>query len=80
MTFRKFRKKYRILKIGVVRVDSTIKTEIYNEGRALGVCLDLKTKQEFEFELFCKISLDEINGEWKNGDKGQVKIFCLYEG
>ncbi len=74
MTFRKFRKKYRILKIGVVGVDSIVKTEIYNEERAIGICIDLKSEVEFEFELFCKISLDEINGEWKKGDKGQVKI------
>lgn len=74
MTFRKFRKKYKILKIEVVGVASTVKTEIYSKGRAIGVCVNLKTEEEFEFELFCKISLDEINAEWKNGDKGQVKI------
>lgn len=74
MTFRKFRKKYRILKIRVLGIDSAIKTEIYEQGRAVGVCINLKSEVEFEFELNCKISLDEINGEWKKGHKEQVKI------
>lgn len=75
MTFRKFRKKYRILKIGVCSVNSIVQTEIYTKGKAVGVCIDMKIEQEYEFELFCKISDDEIDGKWKNGDEGQVKVF-----
>jgi len=74
MTFRKFRKKYKILKINVVKINSTIETEFYDQGQGVGVCVNLKTDKEFKFEMFCKFSDNEIFGDWKKGDAGQVKI------
>jgi len=77
MTFRKFRKKYKIINIEVCSTDQKkhIGTYVdYEKGCAKGICIHLENKEEFEFRLFCKISPNEIVGEWKQGDKGQVKI------
>lgn len=70
MTFRKFRKKYRVKAIEVCS-DQTSK---YEDGCAKGICINRIDGEEYKFNLFCKFSLDEINSEWKKGDKGQVKI------
>ena len=69
MKFIKFIKKYKIKKIEVVRAKSETKTEIWNEGKGVGVCVDRKTKEKFKFELNCSFRVNS-----KKGDKGQVKI------
>lgn len=71
MTFRKFRKQYRVKKILICKN----KKVGYKAGCATGICINRIDNSKHNFKLYCKFSNEEIAGLKGDEDEGQVKVF-----